>query len=158
SHRFAITEADKAYDLVTGSEPSLGILLDYPDADKRPQDVLTRRTVELGSVPSAAGKAIIGFIGSGNYATGVLIPAFKADGARLASVASNGGVSGLYAGRKFGFNRTTTDAALVLDDPEINAVVIATRHDSHADLVCRALRAKKHVFVEKPLALAQEEI
>jgi predicted dehydrogenase len=114
--------------------------------------------VELGSAPIAAGKAVIGFIGSGNYATAVLIPAFKAAGARLASVASSGGVSGLHAGRKFGFSRTTTDAASVLDDPAINAVVIATRHDSHADLVCRALRARKHVFVEKPLALFHEEV
>jgi len=158
SHRFPISEAVKAYDLVTGLEPSLGILLDYPDAEMRPTDVLRRRTVELGSVPSAAGKAVIGFIGSGNYATAVLIPAFKAAGARLATVASSGGVSGLHAGRKFGFSRITTDVASVFDDPEINTVVIATRHDSHADLVCRALRAKKHVFVEKPLALSHEEV
>src|SRR5690606_14053914 len=91
-------------------------------------------------------------------ATAVLIPAFKAAGARLVSVASNGGVSGVHAGRKFGFEAATTDIATILDDPQINAVVIATRHDSHADLVCRALQSGKHVFVEKPLALSHDEL
>lgn len=160
SHRFALADAPKAYDLVTGAAPSLGILLDYAGADAVPDPALTRRTVALApaSASAAAGKAVIGFVGSGNYATAVLIPAFKAVGARLATVASNAGVSGLHAGRKFGFRTTTTDVAAVLDNPEITAVVVATRHDTHADLVCRALRARKHVFVEKPLALSHEEV
>ena len=98
------------------------------------------------------------FIGAGNYATGVLIPAFKATGARLKTVVSNGGVSGLHAGRKFGFGETTTDTEKVLADAEVNAVVITTRHDSHARLVCDALRAGKHVFVEKPLCLTLDEL
>jgi predicted dehydrogenase/threonine dehydrogenase-like Zn-dependent dehydrogenase len=160
SHRFPIEEADKAYELVTGKTPSLGILLDYPADDAVPSEALMRRTVSLVStVPGpAAGKAEIGFIGSGNYATAVLIPAFKAAGVRLVSIASNAGVSGLHAGRKFGFECTTTDVSAVLEDPGINAVVVATRHDSHADLVCRTLRAGKHVFVEKPLALLPDEV
>ena len=161
SHRFALEDAARAYELVTGKEPSLGILLDYPEADAAPAEVLTRRIVALApAMPTtkAAGKAAIGFIGSGNYATAVLIPAFKAAGARLVGVASAAGVSGVHAGRKFGFEKTTTDIAEVLDDPEINAVVVATRHDSHADLVCRALAAGKHVFVEKPLALTHDEL
>ena len=73
-------------------------------------------------------------------------------------VASAGGVSGLHAGRKFGFEETTTDAENIFDDPQVNAVVITTRHDSHARLVCEALRAGKHVFVEKPLALTLDEL
>jgi predicted dehydrogenase len=64
----------------------------------------------------------------------------------------------VHAGRKFGFEKTTTDIATILDDPGVNAVVIATRHDSHGDLVCRALEAGKHVFVEKPLALVDDEL
>jgi predicted dehydrogenase len=100
----------------------------------------------------------IGFIGSGNYATRVLIPAFRMTGARLVNVASSSGVSGAYAGRKYGFERTTTDSAALLADPAINTVVIATRHDSHAGFVCDALAAGKHVFVEKPLAMTREEL
>lgn len=159
SHRFRIENASKAYDLVTGSEPCLGILLDYPSAAERPSKLLTQQTVELlPATPPVKRKAAIGVIGSGNYATAALIPAFKAAGADLASVASTAGVSGLHAARKFGFRRTTTDSGTIFNDPDINAVVVATRHDSHTDLVCRAMRAGKHVFVEKPLALSHGEI
>jgi predicted dehydrogenase len=100
----------------------------------------------------------IGFIGSGNYAGAVLIPAFKATGARLRVVASIAGVSGAHAARKFGFESTTTDIDAVLGDPDVNAVVIATRHDSHSNLVVAALDAGKHVFVEKPLALTETQL
>jgi predicted dehydrogenase/threonine dehydrogenase-like Zn-dependent dehydrogenase len=158
SHRFALTDAGRAYELVTGKEPALGILLDYPAAETASAEILAGRTVALAPATPTAGKAAIGVIGSGNYATSVLIPAFAATGARMVSVASAAGVSGVHAGRKFGFEKTTTDVAVVLADPDVNAVVIATRHDSHADLICRALEAGKHVFVEKPLALTIDEI
>ena len=104
------------------------------------------------------GRCEVSFIGSGNYATAVLIPAFKATGASLHCVASSGGVSGVHAGRKFGFAETTTDTDRVFEDAAANTVVISTRHDSHARLVMRALRAGKHVFVEKPLCLTLEEL
>ncbi len=159
SHRFSITEAARAYQVVTGSSPSLGILLEYPTPAERPEATLRERTVEV-KAPETTGsnRATVGFIGAGNYATAVLIPAFKATGARLRSVASNGGVSGLHAAKKFGFELTTTDTPSLLADPAINAVAIATRHDNHARLVCDALRAGKHVFVEKPLAINLNEL
>ncbi|RWP42736.1 MAG: dehydrogenase [Mesorhizobium sp.] len=158
SHSFDLDEAEKAYALLGGAEPSLGILLKYPAASENSADTMTRRSVVLNPIGISTGKAALGFIGSGNYATGVLIPAFKATEARLVSVASNVGVSGVHAGRKFGFERTTTDTSNVFADNDINAVVVATRHDSHADLVCQAIEACKHVFVEKPLALSLDEL
>ena len=158
SHRFAIDEAEKAYDLIAGPAPSLGILLQYPTAKEKPDEVLRRATVKLAAPTIGASKAVLGFVGSGNYATSVLIPAFKQAGARLKVVASSGGVSGLHAGRKFGFEETTTDTDSVLADPQVTAVVIATRHESHARLVCQALGSGKHVFVEKPLALTLDEL
>src|ERR1041384_7482903 len=94
----------------------------------------------------------------GNYATGVLIPAFKAAGVQLVSVASRAGVSGVHAGKKYGFEETTTDTARLFNDPKIDALVITTRHDSHADFVMQALEAGKHVFVEKPLCLTLSEL
>jgi predicted dehydrogenase len=100
----------------------------------------------------------VAFVGAGNYATAVLIPAFKAAGARLKAVASAAGVSGAHAGRKFGFEETTTAADTIFADPDVNLVVVATRHDSHARLACQALAAGKSVFVEKPLALTLEEL
>lgn len=103
-------------------------------------------------------QAAAAFVGAGNYATAMLIPAFREAGARLRVVASSGGVSGAHAGRKFGFEETTTDTDSVFADPQVNAVVITTRHDSHARMTCQALRAGKHVFVEKPLALTLAEL
>ncbi|MBI3804170.1 MAG: bi-domain-containing oxidoreductase [Nitrospirae bacterium] len=163
SHRFDIHDAEEAYALVGGSGPSLGILLQYPTEAQKPERALRQATVELAPRIRPSGErgeeqAVVGFIGSGNYATAKLIPAFKEAGARLKTVASSGGVSGVHAGRKFGFEATTTDTESIFSDPEINTVVIATRHDSHAQLVCRALEAGKHLFVEKPLALTLAEL
>lgn len=159
SHRFPLDRAPAAYEIVTGSEPSLGILLDYGAVGEAEERIVRQPTVSLKPAPAdSAGKAAVGFVGSGNYAGAVLVPAFREAGARLVSVASSAGVSGLHVGRKFGFEKTTTDVAELLEDATINAVVIATRHDTHAGLVCRALRAGKHVFVEKPLALSRQEL
>jgi predicted dehydrogenase len=101
---------------------------------------------------------VVAFIGAGNYATRTLIPAFKETAAVLKSVASSGGVNGVYAGKKFGFQQTTTDTERLFANPSINTVVITTRHNSHAHFVCKALDADKHVFVEKPLCLTMEEL
>lgn len=156
SHRFSIDEAEKAYAVVGGSEPSLGILLEYPAGADRD---LENRTISLTTTPIAGdGKAVVSFIGSGNYATAVLIPAFKEAGSRLRCVASSAGVSGVHAGRKYGFEETTTDTERIFADTEVTAVVITTRHNSHARFVLQALAAGKHVFVEKPLCLTQQEL
>lgn len=165
SHRFTIDAAEKAYQLLGCNEPSLGILLQYPAAEDKPDGVLRRSSVKLGPssplpsrVEAGEPRAVVAFVGAGNYATAVLMPAFKAAGAHLRVVASRSGVSGVYGGRKFGFEETTTNTESVLVDPQVNAVVIATPHDSHARLVCQALSAGKHVFVEKPLALTLDEL
>ena len=164
SHRYELDNALNAYALLAGGEPSLGILLEYPQpADAL--DELHSRTIELkadansrhqqfkvNSVPTVA------FIGAGNYAGQVLIPAFKEAGAVLNTVASSAGVSGVHFGKKHGFNKTTTDALSVFSDDDVNTIVVATRHDSHADFVLQALKAGKHVFVEKPLCLTMEEL
>ena len=158
THRFPFELALDAYRLLESDEFYLGILLEYP-ADRPSAELLKRRVLlkpgKLSSIPAGA---VIGFIGAGGYASKVLIPAFKKTGAHLASIASNGGLSAAHAGRKFGFEEATTDVDAILANPSIDTVAIATRHDSHAALVCRALRAGKHVFVEKPLALNSEQL
>jgi predicted dehydrogenase len=111
--------------------------------------------------PAAPGQADaprVSVIGAGNYAGAVLIPAFKAAGARLQRIASAGGASSVHLGRKFGFAEATTDSATLLASATTDVVVISTRHDTHADYVLRALGAGKHVFVEKPLALTQDDL
>lgn len=165
SHRFPIADATSAYELIAGDQSSLGILLEYATAETRPDAALRHSSVELrergadtGQRGEKSPRVPVAFVGSGNYATATLIPSFKAAGARLYAIASSGGVTGAHAGRKFGFERTTTDVSTVFADPEVTAVVIATRHDTHAALACAAAAAGKHVFVEKPLALSRGEL
>jgi predicted dehydrogenase/threonine dehydrogenase-like Zn-dependent dehydrogenase len=156
SHRFRIAEAPAAYDLISNGAQSLGVVLTYDAKEERDRDAA--RTVVVGAKATKPGSARVGFIGSGNFASRVLIPAFDAAGATLDVLASSGGVSASIIGKQKGFHRVTTDAASVIADPEVDMVVIATRHDSHADWTARALDANKHVFVEKPLALARNEL
>lgn len=157
THRFPIDRALEAYELLQGREASLGIVLEYPESQSELSEV--DRTIELqtDSVPARGtgvpAKPTVAFIGAGNYAGRVLMPAFKTAGAGLQWVVSNSGVGPTHYGGKFGFRHAGTDVHAALEGPAVNAVVIATRHDSHADLVCAALAAGKHVFVEKPLAL-----
>ncbi len=164
SHRFSLDQTEEAYAVVGGSEPSMGILLEYPTAEEKADAVVRAGTVILGGIDSRVSFAMTGknpsiaIVGSGNYATGVLIPAFKDAGVHLATVASNAGVSGVYAGKKYGFAETTTDTASLFQDPTIDAIVITTRHNSHAQYVLQALAAGKHVFVEKPLCLTIGEL
>jgi predicted dehydrogenase len=160
SHRFEIHKAPQAYAVVGGSEPSLGVVLNYPVPAEA--SVPYARTVTLPAASPEAGTGdrvpVISVIGAGNYAGAVLIPAFKAAGARLARIASAGGASSVHLGRKFGFAKATTDTDALLADPAADVVVVSTRHDTHADYVLRALAAGKHVFVEKPLALKFAEL
>lgn len=161
SHRFPLDQAVAAYTVVGGADPSLGILLEYPSDGQRPDALVRAANVSIRKdVPARASgdSPGVGFVGSGNYATSVLIPAFLAAGSRLVTIASNAGVSGSGAARRFGFEETTTDADSVLAHPAVDAVVITTRHDSHAKFVVAALGAGKHVFVEKPLCLTLEEL
>ncbi len=165
SHRFDIAQAPAAYALIGGSEPSLGILLKFAEATPRdavrPVSASLARTVAL---PASAGMTVaanvvrVSVIGAGNYAGAVLIPAFKAAGVQLMRIASSGGASSVHLGRRFGFAEATTDTAALLADPNVDAVVVSTRHDTHADFVLRTLAAGKHVFVEKPMALKLDDL
>ena len=156
SHRFGLADAEKAYEVMGGETPSLGILLEYPGGIPGPE----ARTVALPATShgprTATGPVGVSFVGAGNYATAILIPAFKVAGAGFRAIVSNQGVSGLHAGRKFGFAETTTDVSRVFADPLTSTIVISTRHDSHPALACQALAAGKHVFLEKPLAITAD--
>lgn len=155
SHRFAIDDAPAAYELLLGDAKSLGVVLDYPedpDLGTTPQTVQLRGPRTAG--PGTGGrKPRLSFIGAGNFARRTLLPALAGVDAELVVIASRTGTSSALAGKQFDFERVTTnvDDAITADD--IDAVLISTRHDSHADLVVKTLEAGKHVFVEKPLAL-----
>ncbi|PVH28248.1 bi-domain-containing oxidoreductase [Pararhodobacter oceanensis] len=155
SHRVPFEEAPRAYQLLSTDKAALGILLTYGH-ETEPRHACS---VTLAEPPvEASGKPVVGFVGAGNYASRMLIPAFKVSGAMLHSIASAGGTNAVIHGRRTGFAQATSDTDSLINNPEINAVAIVTRHDSHARLTAQALRAGKHVFVEKPLALTHEEL
>ena len=156
SHRVAFDEAQRAYEVLTADKSALGIVLEYPEAADFPR----AREVRLVANPPPLDpmRPVCGFIGAGNYASRVLIPAFKAGGAQLRTIVTSGGVSGVVQGRGAGFATAGTDVDTLLTDPTVNTVVVVTRHNSHAGLVARALAASKHVFVEKPLAIDRGQL
>jgi len=155
THRYAIDDAINAYKCLD-DKSSLGIVLDYPNNNEAE---LTDRTVNLASaVEYKASDAVCAFIGAGNYASRVLMPAFKGAGASLDTVVTSGGVSAVHHGDKQGFVKASTDFDQVIADNSINTVVIATQHNLHAQQTIAALKNEKHVFVEKPLALVESEI
>jgi predicted dehydrogenase/threonine dehydrogenase-like Zn-dependent dehydrogenase len=160
THRFPIEQAATAYDVITGkhAQPFLGVLLTYPEKvsgvpvshvmfNSPDTRHLTHDTVRLG------------VLGAGNFANATLLPAIKnVQGVELIGIASAGGLHAQHSGKKFGFQYAAGDEEQILNDPQINTIAILTRNDSHADLAVRALKAGKHVFVEKPLAVNGEQL
>ena len=160
SHSFPVENALAAYDLITRKveEKYVGILLKYPQHE-RPE--LSSRHIQLKAATAPATRAstpVLGFIGAGNHTQSYLLPPLAALNARLKTVVTSRSVTAKTVGRKFGFEACATDPGAVFTDPEINLVVVATRHDSHAPYVMDALKAGKNVFVEKPLAITSEEV
>jgi polar amino acid transport system substrate-binding protein len=148
SHRFPIADAEQAYQVMERAEPHLAILLTYGGTAsvRAPERRIAR--------PSKIDGDGVAFVGFGAYAKGVLLPAFKREGrVTLTAVVTATGLSAAHASQRHGFPTMATDPDVAFSDPSTRTVVIATRHDSHAELTARALRAGKHVFCEKPLAI-----
>jgi len=156
TERIEQARADEAYHKLTHDARLLGIILTYPDQEVTRDTVV--RIADTARTSQAAGNVTAGVIGAGNFARMTGLPALAKTDARLACIADLDGAAGTHVGRKFAFERTTTDYHVLLDDAEINTVFIFTRHDLHAQLVLESLAAGKHVFVEKPLCLSEEEL
>ena len=159
THRFPFADAEKAYALVTeNTEPHLGVILEYAgEAKARTPKLRTPVAVSTGKAP--AGKCVLGVVGAGTFARTVLLPRLaKTDGVTLKTLVTKRGISADHSQETFGFAHAATDEAAVFDDPEINAVLVATPHSTHADLTARALAAGKNVLVEKPLALDRDQL
>ena len=137
-----------------GSSKSIASILKYDEnANLNPS-----RNVVLKASSFADSKGVLGIIGSGNFTKMTMMPALKNSGASYKYIASNGGVTGTALAQKFGIANSTTDYKQILDDPEVDLVLITTRHNLHAPMVIESLKAGKNVFVEKPLALNHEEL
>jgi predicted dehydrogenase/threonine dehydrogenase-like Zn-dependent dehydrogenase len=168
SGTFPIADATDVYErLGKGELRGVGFLFKYdepselPSASDKPVPVSPgQTTVAPRRVPVPVGKAIrVGFVGAGNYSSSMLLPHITGrPDVELARVATRRSLSALNAKRKFAFVDAGTDSDALINDESIDIVFIVTRHSSHARLVCQALEAGKAVFVEKPLALSNEEL
>ena len=163
THRYAFDDAALAYDTLSSDKSGLGILLQYdsPLPERTGRSVVLAQGKPGRPGPTArfdAQRPVMGFVGAGNYASRMLLPAFKAAGAQFHTIVTAGGINGVIHGEKAGFVEASTDLTAMLVNPAINSVAIVTRHDTHAQFVARALQAGKHVFVEKPLALNHTEL
>ncbi len=162
SHRFPIEQAPQAYRLITGKqvEPFLGVLLTYPDQalpTSSGQRVSNPQAASTASRP--AERLTLGVLGAGNYASAVFLPNVRRAGGIIPlGIASASGLNAQHASRRFGFSYATSSEDQILADPAINTVAILTRHQDHARQVQAALRAGKHVYCEKPLAITPEQL
>lgn len=159
THRFPIEEGERAYQLISGEtkEPYLGIILQY-DMARELERRIEIKSSETASAATADNSVRVGMIGAGVYAQAMLLPFYKAEGVDFRAITTASGVTARDLAEKYGFNYCAANADDVIDDKEVNLVVIATRHDLHAELARRALVKGKHVFVEKPLALSENEL
>jgi predicted dehydrogenase/threonine dehydrogenase-like Zn-dependent dehydrogenase len=148
THRFPIERAEEAYQMIGAGNEALGVLITYPSGPA------PARSVDIHTSSPGPDIVRIGFVGAGSFAAGVLVPAVATlRDTHLVAVASARGISARHVADRFKFDRCTTDDQALFDDPRIDAVFIATRHNLHAEQAVAALRAGKHAFVEKPLAL-----
>ncbi len=154
THRFPIEQAEKAYDAISSDPSVLGIIIEYP------QEIDDRRTISIEhSRSKPESKCVVAMIGSGNFAKMTMGPALSKTNARLKYVsAQTNGAAATHIAKKYGFENASTDLNKILEDSEVNTVFITTSHNSHASLACKALKAGKHVFVEKPLCLNEVQL
>lgn len=153
THVFPVDEADRAYETIGADPQALAVQFSYDlDPLARPERIVV--TDRQGTEVRGAG-----IIGAGNFAKVTFVPAMKQAGwTDLAAVTSSGGLSARHLAERHGVGVVASDVDDLLSIDEVGTVFVLSRHDSHAELTARALRAGKNVFVEKPLALTEEEL
>ena len=159
THRIPVEQSLRAYDIITGKvqENYLGILIQYSDPSK--PIALSRRIELRPSAGTAPGRrAVLGFIGAGNFTQSTLLPPLLKFAPRMRGVATSKPVNAKNTANKYHFEFYATDATDIINDKDVTLVFVTSRHDSHARYVTEALRAGKSVFVEKPPALNSEEL
>lgn len=161
THRFKINDALQAYDMImNGKERCIGVLLEYESenlgAKKR---TLESKVIFKSHILENAHSKNIGLIGGGMFTKNILLPALrKVKEIKLKGIATTTGMTANHLGRKFNFDYCTSNYKDILEDSEVDTVIVTTRHNSHAKMVIEALQADKHVFVEKPLCINEEEL
>ncbi|MBS1495156.1 MAG: bi-domain-containing oxidoreductase [Bacteroidetes bacterium] len=138
-----------------GSSKSIASILKYPVKDNVNENP---NTIKIGDAEFKGKKGVVGIIGAGNFTKMTMLPAMKESKANFKYIASQNGVNGTILAKKFNFSHSTTDYNEIINDPEVDTVMITTRHNTHAKFTVDALNAGKHVFVEKPLALDEKQL
>lgn len=156
THKIPVASGLEAYKLITGEkkEKYIAILIEYPENVKLDR----KRSTYFKNNIDKTSKAIVGFIGAGNFAQSNLLPHLVTNKISLRGVCTSTPVNSKSVAEKFGFDFFTTDYNEVLENDSINTVFIASRHDSHGKYVLEAIKKGKHVFVEKPLCISVEEL
>lgn len=155
SHRYTFENAEKAYSALVEDKSVLGILLEYASTESKPNPKIQVRTQSL--CPQRFVR--LGAIGAGNHTKSMLLPHLRRErNVEMSGVCTANGWSATDSARRFGFQFATTNPEQVISDPNINAVLIATRHDLHAKLAMTALTAGKAVFLEKPMVIREHEL
>jgi predicted dehydrogenase/threonine dehydrogenase-like Zn-dependent dehydrogenase len=148
-----IEDYQKIYGKI-GTKRSIASILKYNTR----QNVKPLNTIELKSVNFTGSNGVIGIIGAGNFTKMTMLPALKGSGAGYKYIASAGGLSSTGLAKKYGFSHSTTDYKEILTDKDVDLVLISTRHDKHSAMTVESITAGKNVFVEKPLALDNEQL
>ncbi len=157
THEIEFKNVGEAYNTLFQDKSSLGILIKY-------QDEVTHEfqtQINFSTFDERVGindQLSLSVIGAGNYSSGSLTPAFKKAGVRLIGIASSKGINSTVLAKKYGFLKSTTDADSLINDENTNVIAIATRHNTHCHFLLKALKARKHVFLEKPLCLNSKEL
>jgi predicted dehydrogenase/threonine dehydrogenase-like Zn-dependent dehydrogenase len=162
THRFSIDNAVAAYEMILrGRQRYIGVLITYPQTVSQETTVRLKKGARSSAKPRTDQnlRGYLGVIGAGMFTKNILLPAAKdVEGIHFAGIAASHGVSSRHLGDKFGFEYVTSDSSALLNDERIGSVLITTRHNLHAQFVNEALKAGKHVFVEKPLCLNGQEL
>jgi predicted dehydrogenase/threonine dehydrogenase-like Zn-dependent dehydrogenase len=162
THRFPLEQALDAYDMILeGKEPVIGLVLHYPrtEGESPPRTHVILQPEKEVSKAVEKGTVHIGVIGAGLFTRGTLLPILKeTHGIAFRGICTSTGISGGSVGEKYGFHYATTDPVKILEDADTTLVMVLTRHGSHSKWVCEALRARKNVFVEKPLSINESQL
>jgi predicted dehydrogenase/threonine dehydrogenase-like Zn-dependent dehydrogenase len=133
---------------------SIASILEYPEKESK----TPIQSIALNKASFISGQGVVGIIGAGNFTSAMILPCLKKTPAKLKYISSSGGLTSTVLAKKYSIANSTTNNQIILKDGEVDLVVVTTRHNSHASLVVQALDQNKHVFVEKPLALNNEEL
>lgn len=152
TERVPLAEFDTIYGNMSGSK-SIASIIVYENKEGEPN-----RVVQLSDHSFSSGQGVMGLIGAGNFTSAMILPSLKKAQANIKYIASSGGLTSTTLAKKFGITHSTTDYKSLLSDPVMDLVLITTRHNLHASMVIETLKANKHVFVEKPLALNNDEL